>query len=403
MKKAGQNAAQMKKMNRLRVLRLIRRAPVARAELAREMGLTPAAVSLIAGNMLQEGVLVETGHRQSSGGRKAVLLDLNPQYACALALSLSRSETEVGLVDLRGHLLRRMLVTSHPASSRMAALEAIRRALRRTLASPEASRSRYCGLGISAPGPVDISSGMILNPPNFDLWHGVRLCQELRDPAGENVFLANNSQGLAIAEKHHGIGRECSNFVLLVIDTGIGGGIVRGDELFAGWHGFGSEIGHTSINYRGPVCSCGLHGCVEMYASTPAVLRRAQKRYPRLDSWKALVDLAHNGDAVCGRLIEEQARAVATALVNALNILEPEAVVLTGDVLYRGEILRAAIEKHINQSAINRRLHRIPVHLSAVREHYGLMAAAGILFERFFHDGLELPACDTPPKKTLLN
>jgi len=392
LKKAGQNAAQMKRMNRLRVLRLIRRCPVSRSDLAREMGLTSAAMSLIVGDMLQEGVLVETGRRASNGGRKAVLLELCPQYACAAALSLSRSETEVGLVDLRGHLLQRALVAGDPPPSRAAALDGIRRALRRTLASQEVRRSRYCGLGISAPGPVDVSSGMILNPPNFDLWHGVRMCEELRDTAGENIFLANNSQGLAIAEKNHGIGRQCSNFVLLVIDTGIGGGIVRGDELFAGWHGFGSEIGHTSINYNGPLCNCGLRGCVELYASTPAVLRRAQAVHPRLDSWKALVDLAHEGDAPCKRLIEDQARAVAAALVNSLNILEPEAVVLTGDVLYRGEMLRAAIQRHINQSAINRRLHRIPVHLSQVREHYGLMAAAGIITERFFHEGLNLAA-----------
>ncbi len=390
-KVVGPNAAEMKRRNRLRVLRLVHRSPLSRAELARETGLTPAAVSVIVSDLRQQGILMETGEKRSSGGREGVLLDLNPACGCALALSLTRSETEVGLVDLKGRLLLHREVNGQASSSRRAALDAIRRALRRLLRSSIARRSRYLGLGISAPGPVDVSSGTILNPPNFELWHSTRICHELRDPAGANVFVANNSQGLAMAEKYHGIGRQCSNFVLLVIDTGIGGGIVRDDELFYGWHGFGSEIGHTSINYNGPMCNCGLRGCVELYASTPAVLRRARLHYPRLESWKALVDLAYGGDPTCRRLLHEQARAVATVLINVVNVLEPEAVVLTGDVLYRGEMFRATVEQHLHRGAINRGLRHVPVYLSTIREHYGLMAAAGIILERFFQGDLELP------------
>lgn len=387
-KKTGQNAAQMKVMNRLRLLRLVRRAPMARAELAREMGLTSAAVSLMVGEMLREGILVETGLRESSGGRKAVLLDLRPEYACALALSLTRSEIEIGLVDLRGRLLRQSVIESGRPASRPAVLEAIRRGLQRALRAPEVRQSRYFGLGVSAPGPVDAESGMILNPPNFALWHNVRIGEELRATAGPNIFLINDAQGMAIAEKNYGYGRHYSSFILLVIDVGIGAGIVRGDELFTGWHGLGSEIGHTSINYNGPLCGCGLRGCVELYASTPAVLRRAQEKHPRVDGWKALVDMASEGDAYCRRLIDEQARTIATALVNSLNILEPDAVVLSGDVLYRGEMLRAAIQKYIGLTAINRGFHRVAVHISEIREHYKLMGAAGLVTERFFHDGL---------------
>ncbi len=391
-KRTGQNAAQMKLMNRLRLLRLIRRSPMARAELARAIGLTSAAVSLIVAEMLREGILRETGLRESNGGRKAVLLDLCPNYACGLALSLSRSEIEIGLTDLRGGLLRHARIDGGQGGSRAAVLDAIRMGLKRALRAPEVRHSRYFGLGISAPGPVNAESKIILNPPNFALWQNVRIGEELRSVAGENIFLINDSHGMAVAEKNYGIGRHYSNFILLVIDEGIGAGIVWGDELFTGWHGLGSAIGHTSINYNGPLCGCGSRGCVELYACTPAVLRRARNKYPRLDGWKALVDLAYDGDAFCRRLIDEQARAVAAALVNALNILEPDAIVLTGDVLYRGEMLRAAVQKYVGQNTINRGFHRVPVHISEIREHYRLMGAAGLITERFFQEGVKFPA-----------
>lgn len=391
-KGAGQNAAQMKRMNRLRVLRLIRRGPVARSELAAETGLTRAAMSLIVTDLLNEGLLVEVGPRQSKGGRKAVLLELRPQYACAMGVNISRTGAEVGVIDLAGELLSWAPADVNPAS-RAATLLSIKQALRRVQVSGTSPESPCLGLGVSTPGPVDVMSGMILNPPNFEVWHGVKLCDELRGIAGGDVFLANNSQALTLAERARGKGRDFSNFILLVVDSGIGAGIIRDGELYTGWHGFGSELGHTSINYNGPECNCGLRGCVELYGATPAVLERARKTHPQLAKWEDFVDLAYTGDRTCRRLMDEQARAIATALVNSLNLLELEAVILTGDVLYRGEMIRASVERYVNQSAINRRLHRISVHLSSFYEHHELVAAAGIALEKFFHGELEPATC----------
>src|ERR1035437_10276368 len=101
------NAVQMKSLNRLSVLRLIRRGAVARSELARETGLTRASISLIVTDLVNEGVLIETGLRRSAAGRKPVLLELRPEFACALGLTISRVGAEAGLIDLGGRLLFR--------------------------------------------------------------------------------------------------------------------------------------------------------------------------------------------------------------------------------------------------------------------------------------------------------
>jgi predicted NBD/HSP70 family sugar kinase len=256
-------------------------------------------------------------------------------------------------------------------------------------ASKGTSRGRLLGLGISTPGPVDVASKTILNPPNFDEWHNVNLGEEFHDIGGDHVFLENNSQSLTMAEKAYGKGRECASFVLLVVDSGIGAGIFRGNERHTGWRGFGNEVGHTSIDYNGPLCSCGLRGCVELYASVPAVLKRVQNTHPRIKDWRDFADFADTGDPAGQRVLDEQSRALSAALVNVLNIFELEAVILTGDVLYKGETLRANVERHINQSAINRRLRHIPVHLSPLGEHAEIMAAASIATEKFFQGELD--------------
>ncbi len=381
--RTAQNGSQMRLLNRMMILSLVRRGPVARSELAVETGLTRAGISVIVGGLIEEGLLVETGFRGSAGGRKPVLLELRPDYGFALGLTISRAGAEVGVVNLKGELLWQTPLGALPLS-RSAALLKIKQVLRRTLASRRLANHRFLGLGISTPGPVDVMAGAILNPPNFELWHGVRLCDELADVAGRSVFLANNSQALTMAEKAYGKGRDGGSFVLLVVENGIGAGIVRGEEVFSGWRGFGNEVGHTSIDYQGPECECGLRGCVELYASVPNVLRALRRSRPQIATWNDFIDSAHAGDAVCRRVLEEQARALAAALANVINMLELEAIVLTGDILYRGELLRQAIERQVNLTAMNRRLRHIPVHLSSLDKHSAVMAAAGIAIEKFF-------------------
>ncbi len=379
----GGNGSQTGLANRLRILRLIRRGPTARSELAVETGLTRAGISLIVSRLVEQGLLVETGWRGSAGGRKPVLLELRPDYGFAMGLTIARAGAEIGLVNLKGELLWQTPLRSEWPSRRVALLD-IKQVLRRALASRRVANRRFLGLGISTPGPVDVTTGTILNPPHFELWQNVAICEEVAGVAGPGAFLANNSQALTMAEKAYGKGRDHSSFVLLVVERGIGAGIVHGGELFSGWRGFANEVGHTSIDYDGPVCECGLRGCLELYASVPNVLQRLRKTKPRVASWNDFIDLAYTGDTACLHLLEEQARALATALVNVINTLELEAIVLTGDILYRGELLRGAVERQVNQSAMNRRLRHIPVYLSSLDKHSPVMAAAGVAIEKFF-------------------
>jgi predicted NBD/HSP70 family sugar kinase len=217
----------------------------------------------------------------------------------------------------------------------------------------------------------------------------------MKDVGLDSVFLENNAQALTMAEKTFGAGRQSNSFVLLEVEAGVGGGIVCNGELYSGWRGFGNELGHTSIDMNGPLCSCGLRGCVEMYASVPKMLAKAQKlakarkKVPRIHDWRSFMDRVAAGDSPCRDLLKEQARALGTAIVNVINVLELDAVVLTGDVLYRGEILRLDIERILNQTAINRWLRHIPVYLSPLGERPELMAAAGIPAEKFFQGQVE--------------
>ena len=387
--KIVRNSRHMKDFNRHSVLRLIRRRATSRSELAAETGLTRAAISLITEGLVREGLLKETGRRESQAGRKPVLLEVRPEYAYAAGLTISRTGAALGLLNLAGELVQRSTLSIEGLSRKMA-LRQMKRGVSRLLDSSRQAGRRILGLGISAPGPIEVRTGTILNPPNFSPWHDVCLVEEFRELMGDHIHLENNSTALTLAEKAYGKGTMLESFLLLVVESGIGAGIVRNQELYRGWDGFGSEVGHTSIDLQGPRCSCGLSGCLELYASVPALLTQARKERPRIRKWNQLVDLALEGDEVGQRLISDQAQAIGTALVSLLNVLELDAVILTGDILYRGELLRNAIEQFINQRAINRRLRHVPVFLSPLGPDCELIAAAAIIIEKYFLG--EIPA-----------
>ena len=389
------NAREMKAENRLHVLRLLRRESLSRSELAGRIGLTRAALSLIVGKLLADGMVIEAARRKSAAGRRPVPVELNPQYAHSLGLTISRTGAEAGVADFCGRLICRQPIDI-AGLSRGQALRRIKACLRDLTGKYTPPSGKWLGLGISTPGPVDVAAGTILNPPNFDIWHDVCLAAEMKDLGLGHVCLENNAQALTMAERTFGAGRQSKSFVLLEIEAGIGSGIVIGDALYSGWRGFGNEIGHTSIDMNGPLCDCGLRGCMEMYAAVPRVLIQARKKNPRIKDWRAFMDRAMEGDVHCRCLLKAQAQALGTAIVNVINILELDAVVLTGDVLYQGEMLRAEIERILSETAINRWLRHVPVLLSPLGERPELMAAAGIPAERFFQGLIE-------PKKMRLS
>ncbi|MDR3409343.1 MAG: ROK family transcriptional regulator [Formivibrio sp.] len=376
----------MKTANRIQILRLLRRKSQSRSELSAETGLTRAAMSTIIGKLLQEEVVSETRGRRSAAGRRPVPVELRADYAYSLGLTISRVAVEVGLADFRGMLISRIPVDVRRAN-RAEALRRIKAALEGAM--KEYPGARWLGLGISTPGPVDVATATVLSPPNFEMWHDACLRDEFKDLGIGNIFLENNAQALTMAEKSFGIGRMASSFVLIEVEAGIGGGLVFNGEIYSGWGGFGNEIGHISIDQNGPQCKCGLRGCVELYSAPARILTEVRKKHPGIRNWEHFIDRAIAGEPYCKKVLAKQAQALSTAIVNVINVLELDAVVLTGDILYRGELLRSEIERLVNEFAINRQRRQVPVYLSPLGERPELKAAAGIPAEKFFQGLVE--------------
>ncbi len=380
MKKNAMNAANMKRDNRQLLLHHVRQAPVSRADLARVTGLTRAAVSLQVEALLRDGILQETGMGESEYGRKPVLLDLNPAGRHAAGLSLTRDGCRVGLLDFKGKVLASRTVDLPTRGDVDRAVDRMAEAVSRLVGESGLPPERMLGLGVCVPGPVDVAGGVMLNPPNFGRWHGVRLADGLRSRLPLAVHMENNAAALALAEKNHGRGRTFDSFMLLVVDTGVGAGLVMNGRLYGGVGGFGSEIGHASINWEGPLCGCGNTGCLECYASMPALLARNAMAGA---TWKALADGAEAGDAACIAAIAEEAFYLAKGIVNAMNLLELEAVILAGDITYKPGALLARLQQDVDARRLTRSLRPLPILCAQPAEDAEIAAAGSIVIDKY--------------------
>lgn len=381
----AQNNARMKRENRQKVLRIIRKAPISRADLARHTGLTRAAITNITEELLSSGLVTEGAPAGSGVGRPPVLLGINGDAKYALGLNIARRSCTVGVVDLCGRVLsKEQFVLNSPPTAEDALAEICRK-ITAHLQGLDLDRAKLLGLGVTTPGPVDAGAGRILQPPDFPLWHHVPVAGLLQERLQMAVALENTSVARALCEYDYGVGGGLSAFLLMLIDdNGIGGGLMIGGKPYKGFLELGSEIGHTCIQMDGVPCSCGGVGCLERYASIPEIVAFAQESDPRIISWEQIADGAAAGDALCLSVVEREAQYLGTGILNAVNLLSLQAVVLAGSVEYKPGPLRSAVERLVNARAIARRQRQVDILLSGVKADAGLVSAANLMLNTVF-------------------
>lgn len=362
------NADYTKEYNRKAVLRILRRNAMSRAELARATGLTRAATSLIVEELLHDGIVTELTPQSVGRGRSATPLALRADCYYALAVDLSRAGCSVGLCDMAGNLLQSAKI---PDQNNL--VETIIAALKAMLQTVE--RSKVLGIGISSPGPLDCQNGQILNPPQFERWHGVEISRLLSDALDMPAWLERDVCALALHQLETG---QSQNFMLLFVGIGIGAAIMSRGKLLGHSGYFTGELGHTTIRFDGRLCKCGNRGCLETYASIPALLEDT-----KYSGWNDLMDHV-DGNPDASHLLDQEAVYLSAGLVNLLNLIPVDTIYLAGDICYRYELLAQRLQREIRARILDQSKGMLQIYPSTQDKNIGILAAADVVFSRFF-------------------
>lgn len=375
MAKSARNAEYTKEYNRKMFLRLLRRESLSRAEIARRLGLTRAASSLIADELLHEGIIRETIATSKQLGRTPVPLTLCPDSAYAIGVYLNRDGCTAALVNVCGEVLEkeRLRIGEGEGEEKLSPLvDSVNKMLANACLPIEA----LIGVGISAPGPLDGESGRILNPPRFDLWHQTDIGPMLSTELGLPVYLENNATCLA----RYNLGKPetegSENFLLLLVDSGIGSGVISGGKVLKGAGYFTSELGHISINYKGKRCACGNVGCLEAYASMPNILSGSS-----FSDWNQVIAQHESKEAAA--LIQKEAEYLSAGIVSMINLVSIDTVLLAGDILKGVEYFAPILEETVNKRILRRDFLPVRVMPSCSGPDAQVKSAADVAFDRF--------------------
>ncbi|MFZ2175813.1 MAG: ROK family protein [Rhodococcus sp. (in: high G+C Gram-positive bacteria)] len=323
-----------------------------RSEIGRLTGLSRTAVAARVASLQASGLVVEREEGVSTGGRPPVKLSFHVGAGIVLSAAVGRSRTQLAICDLAGHVLVAEDVEQEIGTSPAELMPVIAQRLIALRQSLGESASRIVGIGISLPGTVDIRRGCSLNSPMMSGWDGVPLQPFLAEVADAPVFVDNDANVMVLAERR-GERRGFDDMLLIKASTGLGAGVVCGGVLQRGALGAAGEIGHTkTAAAQGVVCRCGDVGCIEAVAGGWALVRTLQEEGRSVTHIRDVIALALSGDAAARRMIRESGRRIGEVLSGAVNLLNPEVVIVGGDMAQAYDTFVAGLRETLYGNAI---------------------------------------------------
>lgn len=387
----------LRDFNELLVLNAIREVqPISRVDIAERTGLEGSTVSKIVGRLLASEFVYEDGVGPASrlGGRKKRFLHLNPDRAYAVGIDVGPRETAIALSDFSGRILRSTAIDNK--RSPQEALAEVARAVRKILRhAPD--RSRVRGIGVSLIGLVDPVTGRVLAGENLgwgeDVPVGALLKKALKTDLP--IYFENDARLSALAELWFGkeAVRQARELVFLDVGEGVGSGIVIGGQLYSGSvHGAG-EFGHISIDPKGPACSCGGRGCLELFASDPATVRRYQAlcrseghgaEASATLSIREVVSRARRGDSAAVEALRQTAEYLGRGLVPIAYSVNPELIVIGGPITEAWEIIYRELRRTLAAQVTRFYLDHLTIVRSSLEYKPSLVGCVALVLARAF-------------------
>jgi putative N-acetylmannosamine-6-phosphate epimerase/predicted NBD/HSP70 family sugar kinase len=313
-----------------------------------------------------------------------------PKTTSAIGVDIGGTSIKAGLVDREGRVSFISQTPTRAREGRDAIAAAAEQVIENVLTAARNEGIQPCGLGIASAGAIDVQTGVVFAATdNLPGWVGF----DLRGFAEERFHLPvqvnNDAHAAVLAELHFGLGRELSDFVAITIGTGVGGGIVSGGKLLCGQHGFAGTIGHHTIRFDGRPCNCGRLGCLEAYVSTAALIQEYESQNVRRQGESGISDaalalrisqLAAAGDTAALKAYSALAGYLAEGVANIFNILDPEAVILSGGLVEGHAAFVTEVEQRVTSLLHFGGKRKPRVRLSEAGQYAGVQGAAASVF-----------------------
>ncbi len=367
----------MRKSELARLLKLIySEGEISRVDLARKTNLVPSYVSSMVQRLRQRKWILEGGRVPSGRGRRKVLLHINPDLAHVMGVEFGRVNTRLVVSDLLGNVLNYQKLPLDVSHGEQFVLDHVHQEIKNCFKRDP----KIQGMGLAHSGFIDRASGTVLFWPKVSGWRDVQLKRIFAEEYGLTTVVEDSARTTAIAEQRFGFGKGQKNFVFVHAGVGIGAAIFVDGRLYTGQDGMAGELGHTTIDETGPLCSCGNRGCLEVYASAAAIIDNVRKgleqgvasslaALPEGErqqvSLEAIAAAAESHDRLCETVLAEAGTHLGTALASIVNFLNPGRIILGGTLpRVTKNLLTDQLERSLRARAFQHSVSRLEVMVS---------------------------------------
>ncbi len=369
-------------MNQSLLLNIIRREGViSRTQITDISGLSVGAVSQIINALLERGWILETGEGDYTGGRRQILIRLNPNFGYALGLKLMEDRVVCSVTDFECQILDYQDYALNGEQTPSAISTALAEIVESAISRVGLERERCLGVGIGIAGIVHPHSGDVQYSPFFG-WRDVPLAELITAKLHLPVYVENDVNTLTLSEHLFGVGKHLDNFVVITVGRGVGMGMVINGQLYHGSRGGAGELGHIILDLPAARDHDGTQGSLEALSSDPAVID-----YVRDDGTLNLLDViaaAERGDEAARAALARSGEYLGVGVSTAINILSPNLVIISGEGVAAGDYRLKPMLDAVIRYTFNGMIDDVEVVVQATEDRDWARGAASVVISKVF-------------------
>ncbi len=389
------NASLLKDINTSIILNAIKdREPISRAELVNLTKLALPTVLRIVNHLICEGKVIEIGKGDTSFGRKPIMLKINHMGAYLIGVKISRRLVII-LTDFNGKILDQIIELTDIGSGPAGVVKQIKNIVDKLIAEHAIPVEKIAGIGVATPGSR-FKTGSLISSSVFAGWENANFDELLKENLPDfKTVSCNVTICGAIGEQWFGLGKNIRNYIYVYVDYGVGGGVIIDGKVYLGRDGYAGHIGHSVVNFEGEPCYCGNKGCLEMYTSTTAIVRKIQTslkdgaRSILREQVKDFADINFNmvmeaykcNDRLVVETIAQAGKIMGIGIANSINMFNPDLVIMGGEVCYSCPVFTEEAIKAAKENTFALKAKDIEIAISSIEQPEVLGAAALVMNE----------------------
>ncbi len=348
---------------------LLKQDSISRVDLSRMTGLTKTTISSIINEFIALGIVEESSTISTGNvGKSPTPLHIRKDAVYTVGAHLGREKVKTVLMDARMNIISRKKGLSYEGLGPKRVLERLFLSIDDSMKDAEKHNIKVGAIGIGVPGPLDAQTGVVRHPPKFERWKDVPLGEIVHEKYKLPIWIENDANVGVLAEKWHGGGKDLRNFVYILVNEGIGAGVVIDDELYQGAYDYVGEIGHMLFYDHGKF------RYLEDISGLDILIKQARSQGLNIKNVKDISDLLQTNDKVACSIVKEIASRIGTAVINVIHIIGPEAVFIGGKMAVLGDALIQPIREIVSMYLFGDQ--KVEVRLSEIPEDAVAIGAA---------------------------